>query len=172
MHLQRQRKQEKRTTTGHVVLARVTTLGALLLIAGLFGTGILRPSMAYAALQKQAALQLAEQSIFGVPHETSKVTLAETSNDGPAFWTQEFDGALQGPLTVLAWTGTDSQLNFVYSNNGASFFGKVTPNETAFARPAVVRGAGADGQASTAPVALARTGTDAQHHLNVATIGG
>ncbi|HLZ21426.1 MAG TPA: hypothetical protein VKQ30_04810 [Ktedonobacterales bacterium] len=104
---------------------------------------------------------------FGIPHETSKVTLHETSIDGPAFWSQESDGAPVGPLTVLAWTGTDRRLNFIYSNNGTAFFGKVTLNETSIARPAVARGPGADGQASTAPVALAWTGTDPGRHLNV-----
>src|SRR5215472_6922021 len=48
---------------------------------------------------------------FGTPHETSKVTLRETSIDGPAFWTQESDGASQLPLPINALTGTDHRLN-------------------------------------------------------------
>jgi hypothetical protein len=135
------------------------TIAALVLVGGTFVGG--------GAAARAARATAATIPAFGVPHETSKVTLGELSHDGPAFWTLPADGAPQGPLTVLAWTGTDRRLNFLYSNNGTAFFGKVTLSETSIARPAVVRGTGADGQASTAPVALAWTGTDAGRHLNV-----
>jgi hypothetical protein len=102
---------------------------------------------------------------YRVPHEVSKFTLGETSYDGPALWTQRGPSAPAGPLAVLAWTGTDSRLNFVFTNDGVSYFGKKTLNETSFVRPAVVRGQGVGG--SVAPVVLAWTGTDAGHRLNV-----
>lgn len=107
----------------------------------------------------------ASVAAYGVPHEASKVILPETSLDGPALWTQRGPSAPVGPMAVLAWTGMDGRLNFMYSNDGVSFFGKTTLNETSFVRPAVVRGSGEG--ASVAPVALAWTGTDAGHHLNV-----
>lgn len=102
---------------------------------------------------------------YGTPHETGKVVLPELSKDGPALWTQAQPSAPIGPLAVLAWTGTDGRLNFMFGNGGITFSDKKTLGETSFVRPAVVRGKGEGG--FVAPVALAWTGTDAGHHLNV-----
>jgi hypothetical protein len=102
---------------------------------------------------------------YGVPHEISKVILPETSLDGPALWTQRGPSAPVGPLAVLAWTRTDGHLTYESTNDAVTFFGKTTLNETSFVRPAVVRGVGEG--ALAAPIALAWTGTDVGHHLNV-----
>lgn len=135
---------------------------AVVLVGGSFVGGGGAAAVAQAAPATQAAAALAA---YGVPHEASKVILPETSIDGPALWTQRGPSAPVGPAGVLAWTGTDGRLNFMYTNDGVHFFGKTTVNETSFVRPAVVRGTGEGAQ--VAPVALAWTGTDAGHHLNV-----
>ena len=138
-------------------------VGILVLVGGSFvvGGGVAART-AHAAAATRTAATVAE---YTVPHEASKVMLPETSNDGPALWTQRGPSAPVGPLAVLAWTGTDGRLNYEFSNTGVSFFGKKTLSETSFVRPAVVRGTGEGAQ--VAPVALAWTGTDAAHHLNV-----
>ncbi|HUY75339.1 MAG TPA: hypothetical protein VMV29_01110 [Ktedonobacterales bacterium] len=119
-----------------------------------------------AAVQASAATRaVTTMPAYGTPHETSKLTLPEASIDGPALWTQRGPSAPVGPLAVLAWTGTDTRLNFEFTNDGKTFMGKQTLNETSFVRPAVLRGTGSG--AVVAPVALAWVGDDAGHHLNV-----
>lgn len=119
------------------------------------------------ARASSATSHTAAMPLYGTPHETGKVTLPEWSIDGPALWTQGQPSAPVGPLMVLAWTGTDQRLNYMFGNGGITFLSgsKRILSETSFARPAVVRGVGAGG--FTAPVALAWTGTDPGHHLNV-----
>ncbi len=134
-------------------------VAAILLVGGSFVSGGATVRAA------PARATWATTPTFGVPHEASKVKLNETSKDGPALWSQQGPSAPVGPMAVLAWTGTDGRLNFIFSNDGVSFFGKTTLNETSFVRPAVVRGTGEGGL--VAPVALAWTGADAGHHLNV-----
>ena len=110
----------------------------------------------------------AAMPLFGAPHETGKVTLPEWSIDGPTLWTHGQPSAPVGPLMVLAWTGTDHRLNYMFGNGGIHSFisdSKRTLGETSLLRPAVVRGIGEGG--FTAPVALAWLGTDSGHHLNV-----
>lgn len=147
---------------GRRVIGRLAGIvGAVVLVGGSFVVG----GGAAAAQATVATRTVSTAAAIGVPHEASKVVLPETSFDGPALWTQRGPSAPVGALTVLAWTGTDGRLNFMYTNDGVSFFGKATLSETSFVRPAVVRGTGEG--ASVAPVALAWTGTDAGHHLNV-----
>lgn len=102
---------------------------------------------------------------YGIPHEASKVILPEMSRDGPALWTQRGPSAPVGPMGVLAWTGTDGRLNYLFTNDGIHFFGKQIVNEYSAVRPAVVRGTGSGG--FDAPVALAWRGADPGHRLNV-----
>lgn len=121
-----------------------------------------------AARAASATSHTAAMPLYGIPHETDKVTLPEWSIDGPALWTQGQPSAPTGPLMVLAWTGTDQRLNYMFGNGGIHTFisgSKRILGETSFVRPAVVRGTGEGG--FTAPVALAWTGTDPGHHLNV-----
>lgn len=140
----------------------LTVIAAVAFIGGSFATGIGGVGAAHAASASRSASSVAA---YGVPHETSKVILPETSLDGPALWTQRGPSAPVGALAVLAWTGTDGRLTFEFTNDGASFFGRTTLSETSFVRPAVVRGTGAGGY--VAPVAVAWTGTDPGHHLNL-----
>jgi hypothetical protein len=124
-------------------------LGALLLTAVLVG--------ANAPLVGAAA-----DVTFAAPHQTSKITLPELSIDGPALYTSKPAPGEPGTglNAVIAWTGTDHRLNLLTSSDGTHYGNKLTLNETSFARPAVVGGwAGA--------IAIAWTGTDANHSLNV-----
>ncbi|HZC07689.1 MAG TPA: hypothetical protein VE338_18780 [Ktedonobacterales bacterium] len=137
---------------GVVIVIGVSAVGG--------GGAASRTAQAAPAMQTTATA-----AAYAAPHEASKVTLRETSMDGPALWTQRGPSAPVGPAAVLAWTGMDGRLNFVFSNDGINFFGKTTLHETSFVRPAVARGTGEGG--FVAPVALAWTGVDAGHHLNV-----
>jgi hypothetical protein len=91
----------------------------------------------------------------------SKVILADTSLDGPAFWTSG-SGTVRG---VLAWTGTDPihHLNVMTSADGLHYGHKLTLPENSFVRPAVTRMSDAAGGV----VSIAWTGTDPNHSLNV-----
>lgn len=102
---------------------------------------------------------------YGVPKETGKIVLPETSYDGPAFWTQGGPSSPESGLYTrmyIAWTGTDTRLNFMGINDatGISLLPKKTLNETSFVRPAIAR-------ADKGAVVIAWTGMDAGHHLNV-----
>ncbi len=100
-------------------------------------------------------------TVFGPPTELSKVTLAETSLDGPGLWTSPSDAV----KAVLAWTGTDPahRLNVASSADGQHFAHKATLDETSFVRPAVTRTSDAAGGV----VSVAWVGTDPSHALNV-----
>jgi hypothetical protein len=104
------------------------------------------------------------------PREIEKVTLPETSIDGPALWGAQ-DWGLGPLLAVIAWTGTDTRhhLNVMYTtpNNqtptGTNFIDKRTLPETSIARPAVT----CIGPAAGSAVIVAWTGTDTRHRLNI-----
>lgn len=152
------------------VAATVTAL--LLIVGNLVGSGAVAHaapanSVAQTTTFTRVTTNVATAPMYGKPHETGKVVLPESSIDGPALWTQAAPSAPVGPMTVLAWTARDGHLSYMTGNGGISngFGGKTTLSETSFVRPAVVRGTGEG--ASVAPVALAWTGTDAGHHLNV-----
>ncbi len=87
---------------------------------------------------------------------TGKVTLQETSIDGPAL-------ASWGTTSVLGWTGTDGagHVNVAISYDGLHFGNKRVLNETSPFRPAVTL-LNQDG-----PFSVAWTGTDPNHSLNV-----
>ena len=95
------------------------------------------------------------------PHEVGKVTLADTSIDGPALWSGPRGVPPYGTWAVLAWTGTDPahHLNVMTSTDGIHYGNKRVLNETSFARPAVTV---TDGR-----MVVAWTGTDAHHSLNI-----
>jgi hypothetical protein len=100
--------------------------------------------------------------VFGPPKLVSKVILDETSVDGPSLWTSG-TGSIR---TVIAWTGTDvaHHLNVMTSAvNGLTYTNKRILNELSSTRPAVIRMSDAAGGV----VAVAWTGTNAGHSLNV-----
>ncbi len=142
-------------------------LAAFVFIGGSFiASGGAQAAPVTASVEAGAnATMVATAPTYGVPHEISKVILPATSADGPALWTQRGPSYPVGPLAVLAWTKTTGQLAYEATNDGVTFFGQTTLAETSFVRPAVVRGTGEG--AVVAPIALAWTGTDAGHHLNV-----
>jgi hypothetical protein len=100
--------------------------------------------------------------VFGPPAEDAKVTLDETSIDGPALT------ATYAPATALAWTGTDAahHLNLLTSQDGLHYANKRILPETSLWRPAVAfidSGRGAP----YGTIVLAWTGTDQAHTLNL-----
>ena len=103
----------------------------------------------------------APATVFGPPTIVSKVTLPETSIDGPSLWTSP-SGDVRA---ILAWTGTDGahRLNVMTSADGVTYSGKVTLNETSLYRPAVASVSSDSG----ARIDIAWMGTDAKHSVNV-----
>lgn len=103
----------------------------------------------------------AQTVVFGPPTEGAKVTLADTSIDGPALWTSPTGST----RAVIAWTGTDSahHLNYMTSSDGMSFTNKHIVNESSLFRPAIA----AVSSDPNPTVELAWTGTDSAHHLNL-----
>lgn len=102
------------------------------------------------------------QATYGAPKEGAKVTLADTSIDGPAIM------ATYSPATVIAWSGTDSlhHLNLMTSSDGLHYGNKITLPDYSPWRPAVAfidSGRGAP----YGTIALAWTGADARHSLNL-----
>lgn len=147
----------------HRIFGCVAAVAAAVMLVG--GSFVGGSPTAHAAT---ATAHAAAAPLYGTPHETGKVTLPEWSIDGPALWTQGQPSAPVGPTMVLAWTGTDHRLNYMFGGGGIHSFisgSKRIFGETSFVRPAVVRGIGAGGY--TAPVALAWIGTDPGRHLNV-----
>ncbi len=90
----------------------------------------------------------------------NKVTLPETSIDGPAL--SSLFASNSAYQSVIAWTGTDAahHLNVETSANGLDFGNKLTLNETSPYRPDVTQAAGG-------LIVVAWTGSDANHSLNV-----
>jgi hypothetical protein len=103
----------------------------------------------------------APRAVFGPPQELSKVTLADTSMDGPALWTSG-SGSVRA---LLGWTGTDTahHLNVMTSSDGVHFGNKVVLADTSIMSPGVTR----YGSATSDNVAVAWIGTDRNHTLNV-----
>lgn len=126
-----------------VILSLVTSIVALLPVI---------PAHAAPRAARQAA------------SESRKVTLGDTSADGPALWTSNPGAPNLGLAAVLAWNGTDTyhSLNIMQSGDGVHFGGKVTFfGETSATRPAVA----AMGPPTT--IVVAWTGTDARRRLNL-----
>ena len=105
----------------------------------------------------------ASQVVNPAPVEQSKVTLGDTSSDGPALWTRDPAAPQVGVTSVLAWVGTDSKhsLNMMSSADGVTYGGKVVFPEYSATRPAVAA------QGTPLTMVLAWTGTDARHSLNL-----
>lgn len=112
-----------------------------------------------------AATNVAQASplaTYGAPKEGAKVTLADTSIDGPAITTT------YSPATALAWVGTDAahHLNVMTSSDGLHYSNKHILPELSLWRPTLAfidTGRGAP----YGTLVLAWTGTDARHTLNV-----
>lgn len=135
------------------------SLGVLLVLTtlGLVGVGATTAQAAPAARAAPAAPNV----VFGPPAEGAKITLADTSSDGPALWTNPTGS----PRAILAWTGRDAahRLNYMTSDDGLHYGNKHTLVETSPFRPSVtVVGAG-----QTGTIVLAWTGTDVAHTLNL-----
>jgi peptidoglycan-N-acetylmuramic acid deacetylase len=90
--------------------------------------------------------------------EITKVTLSDTSFDGPALWSG-YTGTVR---SVLAFTGADAahHLYVMTSSLGTLYANRVMLEETSIARPAVTR-------TPNGKVAVAWIGTDTAHTLNV-----
>lgn len=116
--------------------------------------------------ETHAAPAIAQQAI-GRPMEGAKVTLAETSVDGPAIWTISGSAPNGPPRVVLAWTGTDLEhhLNYMTSTDGLHYGAKHTLSETSSFRPSVTEIVDFEGGPQF--IVLAWTGTDELHTLNV-----
>jgi hypothetical protein len=107
------------------------------------------------------AASAAPVTVFVNPHIESKLMLPQTSIDGPALWTSA-TGAIRAEI---AYTGSDvaHSLNVMTSTDGIHFGNKYVLNDTSFVRPALARfGSGASDN-----IALAWTGTDTNHSLNI-----
>lgn len=99
---------------------------------------------------------------FTAPREGAKVTLGDTSIDGPSI------SVTYAPKTVLAWTGTDAahHLNVMTSTDGLHYSNKHILPETSLWRPAVAFIDTGRGD-PYGTIVIAWTGTDAAHTLNV-----
>lgn len=135
----------------HRIGKRISRVGASLLLALTVGLGALDAQPARAAPRQSSALTTAQVEI-------TKVTLADSSIDGPALWTTT-NGVTRG---VIAWAGTDTihHLNLATTSIGTKFANKVTLAETSPMRPAVTR-------TPAGKVAIAWVGSDSAHTLNV-----
>lgn len=121
---------------------------------------------AIAGLMGMASIaRAAPNTTFPPPKEGPKVTLGDTSIDGPAIM------ATNRPATVLAWTGTDTlhHLNVMPSSDGLQYSNKHILPETSLWRPAIAFIDSARG-APYGTIVLAWTGTDTSHTLNIAFI--
>ncbi len=133
---------------------RLTLTGilvALAFVVGFFGTVPAKaaPSASAASSTRSAVTVL------------QKVMLNETSINAPGF----YGNTNQGAGEVIAWTGTDPhhRINLLTSTDAMHWGHKVTLWETTTYRPAVVQMSSSAGGA----VAIAWTGTDPNHSLNV-----
>lgn len=144
------------TALRHAAAITAVFLTAVTLVAG-------GATMASATSKDAARASTAAASSARV---FNKVTLNETSIDGPGF--SSVVGSFEGVSfnrTVIAWAGTDAahHLNVMDSKNGLSYSHKVTLGETSPYRPDVTQLA----EPAGGEVILAWTGSDANHSLNV-----
>ena len=140
----------------HQLAAPLVAPLVALLVAALLTLGAVTP--AWAAARQHVNASAAAARMLPAATVNNKVTLPDTSIDGPAFDSD-------GNEIVLAWTGTDPahHLNVETSTDGLHYRNKLILNETSLFRPDVVV---TPTQAGFV-VALAWTGTDANHSLNV-----
>lgn len=130
--------------------ARIVRSGVYVALTLLIALGVWAPTA-----------QAAPATVFTNPQIVQKVTLPQTSIDGPALWTS----ATGDIRAEIAYTGTDPahRLNVMTSADGVHYGDKRILSETSIARPALVR----LGSGSGDSIALAWTGTDRAHRLNV-----
>jgi hypothetical protein len=134
---------------------RVALSGVFVALSLVLGVVAVMPA------QAGQAAQAAPGTVFVNPQIVQKVTLPQTSIDGPALWTSA-TGAVR---SEIAYTGTDPahRLNVMTSSDGIHYSDKRILSETSFVRPALVRlGSGASDS-----IALAWTGADRNHSLNL-----
>jgi peptidoglycan/xylan/chitin deacetylase (PgdA/CDA1 family) len=134
-----------------VVATLVVLLAAMMSLA-------LVPHSAYASLRVASSTAALPA---GSPTEGNKITLGETSIDGPSLWTSSTGGV----RAVIAWSGTDTShsLNLLSSGDGLGWGNKVTLGESSSFRPAVIR----TGPGSSDSVVMAWIGTDPNQSLNI-----
>lgn len=139
------------------VVSKVAMLALLSAGVSLVGLG----NVAQASSQRPQASQV----VYGAPTESAKVTLSDTSIDGPAI-------ATAYPGDVIAWAGTDSlhHLNVMTSSDGLSYSDKHILPETSNWRPAVAFISSLRGLPLEGTLVLAWTGTDPHHTLNLELI--
>lgn len=150
-------QQPYRTTTTGRIVRRLFTLGTLVLVAALFGGAITQIPAAHAAPRQEAAPR--SHAIAATVTVATKVILPETSIAGPGF-----------AGTAIAWTGTDAahHLN-IRVGSGTNFPTKTILPETSPFGPAF---SPAVNIRPGLPYALAWTGTDGNHSLNVEIFPG
>ncbi|HUY77255.1 MAG TPA: sialidase family protein [Ktedonobacterales bacterium] len=126
-----------------------------------FGVALAMLAMLIGLFGATTTVSAMPSTVFGPPKEVSKVTLADTSIDGPALWTSS-SGSVRAEL---AWTGTDAahHLNVMTSSDGIHYSGKVILSDTSSLGPGVAR-YGADVSDNTV---IAWIGTDRNRTLNV-----
>lgn len=114
------------------------------------------------ALSTIGAVRAAPGVVYGPPAEGTKVTLGDTSIDGPALV------RTYSPKTMLAWTGTDPDhhLNVMFSSDGLHYSDKHILPETSLWRPALAFIDSGRGDPYFT-IVLAWTGTDQAHTLNL-----
>jgi len=140
------------------------TMTRIMVVAAVLG---LLAALAASDPPKTHAAPTSAQQVIGPPKEGTKVTLAETSVDGPALWTISGSAPNGPPRVVLAWTGTDLEhhLNYMTSTDGLHYGAKHTLSETSPFRPSVTEIVDFEGGPQF--IVLAWTGSDELHTLNV-----
>ncbi len=108
-----------------------------------------------------ARVHASASAALNAPTEGPKLTLGQTSIDGPALWTASA-GAVRA---VMSWTGTDPthHLNLLSSADGVTWDSKVVLSETSPFRPGLTRAGSNSGDS----VVLAWAGSDPNRSLNL-----
>ena len=153
MHHRKPHHSQQRCITAGRGVRTLATITTLLLVAVLFGSGITWLPTVHAASRQEAASR--SRVISAAVTVATKVTLPETSVAGPGYAGK-----------AIAWTGTDADhhLNVSFGSDGLHFSTKTILPETSPFAPVI---APVVGISLTLPYAIAWTGTDANHSLNV-----
>lgn len=145
-------------TWRHLMGWLVGSLAVVALVGGAFiASGGTAGAAAQTALAGHTVLAPAAARI------TAKITLSDTSIDGPALASIVPTAPNQTTMSILGWTGTDAahRLNVATSSDGLHFGQKRTLHESSPFRPAVTL------LTQTGPFSIAWTGSDAHQALNV-----
>lgn len=144
-----------------LTLSIVVALVSMVFTGGALALPTTPPAQAAASAAREAA---------AAPVVANKITLGETSVDGPAFWTNVPTGEPgAGANSFIAWTGTDPAhhlniMRFTQSDGNFNFTNKETLKETSIAGPAVTA---QPSQIHNPYYFVAWTGTNPNHSLNV-----